>query len=57
MPGLLNCALHANYFSTPQQFTQSVGRMDSGIVNTCIEHAYWTPPYLLIWLDWGLLHF
>ena len=100
MPGLLNCALHANYFSTPQQFTQSVGRMDSGIVNTCkgsksnqiaymmetlstkhqcqvimkdpeknsgsswdsnpwtcIEHAYWTPPYLLWQLDWGLLHF
>ena len=39
VPGLFNCALHAKYFSTAQQFTQSIVRMDSGIVNTCIEHA------------------
>ena len=39
VPGLLNFALHANYFSTPQQFTQGIVRMDSGTANTCIEHA------------------
>ena len=32
------CVLDANCFSTAQQFTQTVARMDSGIVNTCIEH-------------------
>ena len=55
MPGLdgSDCALHANCFSGAQQFTQTVVRMDSGILLTCQYmyedgYHYQTVPYLLI---------